>query len=356
MAEVFGKKLDEYTARQYTGDMSQMCDARAVEYRDGRASGVKAYEVYTGSGLTFSVLESRGMDIAQCAYRGKPISHIAKSGVANGTYYEPEGEGWFRTFFAGLLTTCGLSNTCAPCTDGGVSYGMHGRISNIPAENVNVRKYWQRDDYVIELSGEMREAVFYGENLLLTRRIRTKLGSREIEIHDSVRNEGFSSVPLMILYHFNFGFPLIDEKSFLHINPRETQFFDEAAEEGRKEMFRFQKPTHHYFRQVFIHRLEGNDEGQSTCLIESKGNGDIPWGVYLKKYENQLPYLFEFKMMGEGDYQLGIEPANSGPYGRREEKKAGRVRYIEPGETKNFDLLLGVVEGKDGLAGVRETM
>lgn len=355
MAEVFGRELGENAARQYAGDMAQMCDARAVEYRGGRASGIKGYEVYTGSGLTFSVLESRCMDIAQCSFRGKPISHIAKSGIADSRYYESQGEGWFRTYFAGLLTTCGLSNTCAPCTDEGIAYGMHGRISNTPAENVNVHAYWRDEEYIIELSGEIREAVFYGENLLLTRKIRTKLGSSEIEIHDSVRNEGFSTEPVMILYHLNFGFPLIDENGRLHLNPLSTEFFDGAAEKGREDMLRFQRPAHRYFRQVFIHRLEVNDEGQSICLIENEVSG-IPWGVYVKKYEHQLPYLFEFKMMGQGDYQLGIEPANSGPYGRTEEKKAGRIQLIEPGETKQFDLVVGVVEGKDGLTRTRDTI
>jgi hypothetical protein len=345
LAEIFGREYTQSEIKQYVGDISQICGTKVFDYSEGRAAGTKVIEVNTGSGLFFSVLADRALDIAHASYRGKGISHIAKSGIAHGSYYEPREDGWFRTFFAGLLTTCGLSNTCAPCDIEGIHFGLHGRLSNIPADKVNIGEYWENDDYIIEISGNIREAVFYGENLLLKRLIKTKLGAQHIEWHDTVVNEGYSSVPLMILYHFNLGFPLLNEKSRLYLRRESTSFFDEAAEKGENSMFEFQKPTHNYFRQVFIHSLEKEQDGRATvALIDERDRANM-WGVYLQKDESQLPYLFEFKMMGQSDYQLGLEPTNTGPYGRKEELQAGRIQMIEPGEERQFDLNLGIIDG-----------
>ena len=53
----------------------------------------------------------------------------------------------------------------------------------------------------------------FGENLVLTRRIEAQLGGRAIAILDRVENRGFRPTPHMLLYHFNFGWPLLDQGS-----------------------------------------------------------------------------------------------------------------------------------------------
>ncbi len=343
MAQLWGKSYTREEIKQYVGDIRQIAGTDLYRMEEGKAKGTKAIDVKTGSGLRFTLLPDRALDIAYASFRGKSLCHITKTGIADSSYYEPSGEEWFWTYFGGMLTTCGLSNTCASSDDEGRHYGLHGRISNTPAEYVTRHEYWDGDDYKIEVSGRVREAVFYGENLLLERKITTELGSTCFEIHDRVTNEGYDTVPLMILYHLNFGFPLLNARSKLYLSRESTDFFDKNAEAGKGELTVFQPPTRGFEKHVFMHTLNTRTDGSTLVALVDESDPENTWGVNLQINRNQFPYLFEFKMMGRTDYQLGIEPVNSGPYGRSEEKKAGRIRYLEAGETKDFNLTLDVM-------------
>src|SRR5258705_13654089 len=83
-----------------------------------------------------------------------------------------------RSFFGGLLTTCGLTQVGQPCVDGDEQLGLHGRIGNTPAEDVWAHAEWQGEDYGLSAGGTMRETRVYGEDLPLSRRIRVRLGER----------------------------------------------------------------------------------------------------------------------------------------------------------------------------------
>jgi hypothetical protein len=352
MARLFGRTISRSELSQYVGSLGQVFGAKPYVLSDGRAAGARAIDVRTGGGLELTILPDRALDISFASYKATPLCHVAKTGVVSSAYYEPQENGWFRSYFAGLLTTCGLSNTGAFCEVDGEKYGLHGRISNTPAEQVSVREAWVGDEREIEISGSMREAVFYQENLLLTRRITVRMGEKRFFIHDTVENQGFSEIPLFLLYHFNVGFPLLDEGSELLLSPARTDFYDEAARAGAADMLRFQKPTHEYFRQVFFHTLRQDGEGRTMAALVNRRLAGTPLGVYVKFDRAQLPEFFTFKMMGQGDYQLGLEPSNCLPMGRAAEKARDGWKMIGPQSAKSFDLEIGVIEGAEELARV----
>jgi len=347
MATLWNKNYSKNDICQYAGSISQIAGAKMYELKDGKAFGVRGIDVKTGSGLEFTVLPDRGMDISWASFKGKPLSLITKNGIVGSKYYESRGDNWFRSYFGGLLTTCGLSNTGASCDVEGVHYGLHGRISNTPAERVAIEEEWQGDEYHISVKGNVRESSFYDENLLLTRKITTKLGGKSFAIHDTVENQGYSPVPAMLLYHINIGFPLLDENTRLLINTSATDFFDEAAEMGKDAMTVFQKPTHEYFRQVFLHTLKEDSEGNTLCaVINEKLDQDIQ-GLYIRFNRRQLPEFFEFKMMGQSDYQLGLEPSNCLPMGRAVEKERNGLPFLEGQESKDFTIEMGIIESQN---------
>jgi hypothetical protein len=347
MAKLFGRTYARGDLLPYVGSLSQVCGARSYLMCDGRAQGVRGIDVRTGSGLDFTVLPDRALDIPQAAYKGKSLTHAAKTGIVSSAYYEPEENGWFRSYFAGLLTTCGMSNTGAFCEVDGEKYGLHGRLSSTPAENTRVAEGWRGDEYEIEISGSMREAVFYAENLLLTRRITARMGEKRIVVEDVVENQGWEAVPLFLLYHFNAGFPLLDENSRILFNASRTDFFDDAARQGYADMKRAQAPTRGYFRQVFLHTLREDAAGRTAVAVINDGLDGSVLGLSLSFDRRQLPEFFTFKMMGQGDYQLGLEPSNCLPMGRAAEKERGGWKMIEPQSTREFRLEIGVIEGAD---------
>jgi len=123
------------------GDMSQVAGLKRYSFTEGKAKGIEAIDVKTGSGLSFTVLPGRGMDIAWADFKGIPLSYISKAEIVSTEYYELGHQEWLLTFFVGLHTTCGLSNVGGPFIEehpllGDHHHGLNGKISNTAAHHV----------------------------------------------------------------------------------------------------------------------------------------------------------------------------------------------------------------------------
>ena len=325
------------------GDISQIAGIKQYELLNGKSRGVMGLDFKTGGGFNFTVLPGRGMDIAWADYKGLPISYISKTGVVSPSYYESNKTDWLRGFFAGLLTTCGLCNVGEPCKDidprlGEREYGLHGRISNTPAENLCIRQKWEGDKFVMEASGTMRDAIFKGENMVLERKISTSLGAKSFKIIDVIENQGFSNQPLMLLYHINIGYPLLDEESKLVINSKDITPGDDFSKRNIDDFDTFGQPLNNCPDNVYFHETQAAEDG--TCLVglvNYKHNN----GVYIKYNKSDLPKFIEWKVMSETEYVLGLEPATCLPIGRKQE-----LEYLKPGESKRIELEIGILTNK----------
>lgn len=346
MISLYGHHWDRHELQQHIGRLDQLAGIRLVEAADGMERGCRMLQVWTGSGLSFTVVADRALDIADCRFKGIPLAWASPVGVTHPTYYEPEGLGWLRSFPGGLLATCGLDSFGGPSRDAGEDFGLHGRVSNLPARSLGYRTYWAEEGgesrYELEITGQVRQARVFGENLLLRRRITTRLGSNRIRIEDVVTNEGFVPQPHMILYHFNLGFPLVSANSRLHLDADETIPRDADAEAGLAEWSSLQPPTARYREQVFRHVPAADAQGKAHIEIESPSLGiGLRW-----TYDRaSLPYLFQWKMMGEGTYVLGIEPGNcSAVEGRATARARDDLPHLEPGESRRYTLDVEAIE------------
>lgn len=352
----FEIKKDRAFLMKRMGDLSQLSGVKRYQLVDGKAKGVEAVDFKTGTGFNFTVLPGRGMDIAWADYKGVPINYMSKTGVVAPAYYEGEGMNWLRSFFAGLLTTCGLSNVGGPCeiidpVIGKENHGLHGRISNMGADHICVKEEWQGDDFVLSVSGRLRESRLHGENLTLKREIITKLGQNSFTLHDVVENEGFVEKPLMLLYHINIGYPVIDEGSRLVCSSYEIQPANALASENLGLQDTIQEPVLGAMENVYFHDLKTDQEGNTLVGVI---NDKLEMGVYIRFNKNQLSKLTQWKQLSESEYVLGIEPANCLPSGRVEQEKSGKLETIKPGEVKNFELEIGVLTDRQQIENFEE--
>jgi hypothetical protein len=321
---------EELTAR--IGDPHQLAGARGSILTDGKADGVRAVEVATGSGFTFTVLPGRGMDIPFASYKGKAISFFSGTGITSPAYFEEPGLEWRRSFFVGLLTTCGIANAGAPSVDQGTPFGLHGRVSNAAAENLCIDQEWEGDEFMIRLKGTMRESEAMVENLTLTRTVETRLGARSLRIHDTVRNRGFSPQPLMLLYHFNYGFPLLGPGArvvgpITKSVPRDDQA---RKDKGLEECLTFPEPVQGYAEKVFFHTLADRPDGRTFVALVNRDTGDgQPLGIVTRWSRKELPTFTEWKMPCKGFYVIGLEPGTMSPHGRGVLREQGALPMIE---------------------------
>ena len=124
---------------RYIGSIAQLGGTRHYQLTEGNAKGTAAIDFNTGSGLCFTVLPDRGLDIPAAVYQGVNLVYHTPNGEANPAFYNPQGSAWLRTFFGGLLTTCGLTYLGPPGNDGGEELGLHGRYSTITSAVRNRR-------------------------------------------------------------------------------------------------------------------------------------------------------------------------------------------------------------------------
>ncbi len=347
MAKLFGKEYTREEITQRVGDVFQIAGIRKVRLADGNEEGVEAYEVKTGSGFYFTVLASRGLDISTAEHNGRALAWRSSTGDVAPQYFEPEGLGWLRTFYGGLVVTCGMTYAGAPCTDEGKELGLHGRFSHTPAKNVCVSCEWDGDDYVMEISGKIRETVVFGENIVMTRKILAKMGEDRFWIHDVIENQGFETQPLMLLYHINGGFPAIDNGAEL-VAPVVSYVPRDAEAEKEKELARnLTAPIKGFKERCYYYEMKADENGWVTTALVNRNFGEGEgFGFYAKYRKDQLPKFIEWKMTCQGTYVVGMEPANCLVEGRDKDRARGILQFIEPGEKRRFDLEIGCLTSK----------
>ncbi|HWR22807.1 MAG TPA: aldose 1-epimerase family protein [Feifaniaceae bacterium] len=345
MAKVFGAELTKSELLDRVGSMDAIAGVRRMAFEDGRSRGMQAYEAVCGR-LRFTVLIDKCMDIGELYYDGIPLHFLARPGIMGNQYWY-DGPNSSRSIMGGMLFTCGLSNVGpAQQVSGGVQ-PQHGFIRNAPAVQHGARGYWEGDDYYIELFGESREAALFGENLVLRRTITARLGDDFVRIHDQIENEGCSQVPLMLMYHCNAGYPLLDRNSRLVMDAASTACRDEDARRGmaQESPLVFGTPEKGYAEQVFYHRLQRHDGRCRASLV----NPDRRLALTVDFDGKELPYLIQWKCRAAGDYVMGIEPANCHPEGVDKERENGTLRVLSPHESIETDLCFSVRSGSEAM-------
>lgn len=341
--------LEKEKLRKYLGSMSQVAGLKKYRLDDGPSAGVEAVDARTGSGLEYTVLPGRGMDIAWMSYKGVPISYMSNTGIRSAAMYEAEGMEWLRGFFAGMLTTCGFANVGSPCGGnhpviGNRHYGLHGRINTIPACQVSATEKWVGEKYVMDVTGKVRESIVHGENMLLSRRITSRLGENRIELHDVIENESNRPHPMMLLYHMNLGWPILSKDTRLLTVSKTINGANNEAQAEIDIYNCFDDPSAGRTERCYFHVPVADEEGWASVAVI---NDALELGIMFRFRPEQLPYMCEWKMLNEGEYVLGIEPGNTYPTGRANAEANGNLDMLQPGETRYVDISIEILDGAE---------
>ena len=352
--KLYGKNWSRRELEARVGRIEQVGGIRRMELTEGREKDVEQIQVRTGAGLEYYVSPMRGMDISLAQFGGVPISWQSGNGDVHPSYYDPEGGEWGRTAAGGLLMTCGLTQVGSPCEENGRKYGQHGRAHHTPAAQVSAEARWEKDEYSMTVRGTIEESRIFGESLRLTRTIGSRLGENRISIRDVVENVGEESTPHMILYHFNFGFPLMSEKTLIAFPERDVVPRDEGIPvEGYDA---WDAPQSGYRERVYYHEQANGagssanrrGEGKAEVVITNPSfpsfdaKGRVGIEVHLAWNAGTLPRLVEWKMPGEQTYVLGVEPSNCHVEGRVVERQRGTLVTLQPGESAAYELELEI--------------
>ena len=289
---------------KYIGHPSQLYGIEEHRLVGGKGDGMRLLEVHNATGMAFTLSLDRCADISRLSLGGVNYGYFAPCGYVAPTYYDGVGFGFLKSFTAGFLTTCGLTTIGAPCVDEGEELPQHGTASHLPCEQVC---YFTEGD-VMYIRVTVRDARLFGHKLLLEREYACSIYENVIHLTDRIRNVGSADCPVQVLYHCNLGYPLLDEHLQLAIPSQEVGGFTPYAEQHVADWERMEKPQRGYQEMCFFHRM--TDRVTVTAKNPACGRG-----LAISYDTAELPCFTEWKMMGEYDYVLGLEPGNSLPEG-----------------------------------------
>lgn len=333
-----GKKYSKAQILSRVGSLKQIAGSQRYMLEEGRGKGTSMIRIRNGSGLDFSIIPDKCMDIFDISFNGVQLAWISKNDIVANKFFDTRNLEWVRSFGGGMLVTCGLRNAGPPEEDGTESFGIHGRISGTPAQNVSIKEYWENDIFYQEISGKIVESNVFGENLVIYRTIYVNSEESVIELEDRIVNEGFDKQQLMLLYHLNWGFPLLSAETKLITDSK--SIIQRGEDQSELKLWnKFSDPVHGYFEKVFFHDLNPDKNQQVSYQISNPGLGI---GVRVSWDKSQLPFLTQWKMTGESDYVLGLEPGNCRPIGRKATRESGEAEYLDAFQEKRIVLRVSV--------------
>lgn len=325
---------------EFTGPAAGM-SVRKRRLAGGLRDGVDAVEIDNGR-FAVTVLPTRGMGLWKARIGELELGwNSPATGPVHPRFvnlWEPSGLGWLAGFDE-LLCRCGLESNGGPVFDerGKLLYPLHGKIANLPASRVTLAV--DSDSGELTLTGVVDEARLFHPKLRLVSSVRTRPGEPGVRIHDEVHNLSAEPGEMELVYHVNFGPPLLDPGARAVIPAKTVVSMTPRAAEGVKSWETYDPEAAGFTEQVYLFELAADGAGKTRTLLRN-AHGNL--GASLAFDVRQLPCftLWKSTQMAADGYVTGLEPGVNYPNPRTFEAEQGRVVKLSGGQQKSFDLAI----------------
>ncbi len=362
MVQLFGREMSRAQIAASAGALSQFAGVRLVTLGDGLERGIRLLEFRSGSGLRFTVLVDRAMDIADLDHKGRSVGWHSPTGFRSAALHSPEAEdgfSWTRSF-SGFLATCGLDHILGPQRVSTQSYnypghqstqhGLHGRISTIPARLTGYGETWQDERCVLWAEGIVVQSKLFGENLHLHRRIEVDLGGDEIRLTDRVVNAGFLTTPHMMFYHVNIGHPVLDDGARYLAPIRDVLWAAHSGARYRAQGVGYQTapaPSNGFVEQVWQHDMAADADGQVPVALV---NDRLGLGIEIRTRKDQMPCAYQWQYFQSGAYVMGLEPSTHHVLGNQAARDRGEMIWLGPQDSRSYETRFRILDGAGAIA------
>ncbi|MCG3198314.1 MAG: hypothetical protein GHCLOJNM_02812 [bacterium] len=346
----------QVTHQELTPRAESGWSVRKITLHGGKQEGVDLVILDNGI-LSITVVPTRGMGILEVK-GGKlrigwesPVKEVVHPAFIN--LQSRGGLGWLEGFNEWLVR-CGLENTGHPGTDEFINnvgekaqmdLTLHGKIANIPASEVEV-VVDREPPHRIAVRGRVDERMFYGPQLELWTEVSAIPGEYGFRVSDTLTNRGDSDSEFQLLYHVNFGAPLLEEGARFIAPIQSVAPFNAHAAEAIQTFQDYSAPTPGFVEQVYCMHLYSATDSRTTVGLVTQNRGRA---VSMSFSTEELPCMTLWKNTGaiKDGYVTGLEPGTSFPYNRRIERGFGRVPKIAPGGSREFHIDFEVHSGHE---------
>lgn len=354
MPRLYAKDMTRVELNAASGSLGHVAGVRLMTLEDGLERGIRMLEFRSGTGLRFTVLIDRAMDIADCEYRGMGLGWHSPAGFRHPGLHEYEGEGglaWLRSF-SGLMVTCGLDHILFMCDAPADNYiygprkksaqSIHGRVGTIPAKLSGYGEAWEGDRCMLWAEGVVSQGTVFGEHLELHRRIEVEVGTNDIRLTDRVVNRGFYRTPHMLCYHINLGHPVLEQGS-RYIAPIADVVWAAHADSYREQEVGYRTlpaPQLGFHEQVWQYEMAADAAGAVPVALV---NDRLGLGFMVTTRKDQFPCQYEWQNLQAGQYALGIEPSTNHVLGEGAARERGEMIWLDHADERMYDTLFTVL-------------
>ncbi len=313
----------------------------------GKQEGSTLIDIQTDA-IDVTLIPTRGMSVLEASAAdielgwSSPVDEVVHPSFIN--LESRGGLGWLDGFNE-LMVRCGFEWTGHPCEVEGRRHTLHGRAGNIPASSVVVQVA-KEAPHTIRVFGLLKEKTFKFSELEIWAGLSVFPGEARIEIHDTVTNLCDYERPFGVIYHTNFGAPLLGAGARVVAPMEVVSPFNDAALPGLDQWPIYKEPTRDYDEMVFNCKAFSAASGATLAALV---NADGTRGVTIRYSALQLPAFTLWKNtdLPKHGYVTGLEPGTNPPYQHTVEREMGRLRKLAAGETARFDLAIEVLRSAD---------
>jgi len=346
----------EAAGRETTPECPAAWSIRKFRLHGGKQEGVDVIAVDNGK-LVLTVIPTRGMGILEVKMGeirlgwDSPVKEVVNPAFIN--LHGRGGLGWLEGFNEWLVR-CGLESNGAPGVDefitntgdrGRMELTLHGRIANLPAREVEVAVD-SEPPYRLRVRGRVDERCMFGPKLELQTELSTEPGSAAFRIADVVTNRGDLPQEFELLYHINFGRPLLEAGAEFLAPISRARPFNERAASGIAHFNRFAAPHRGFVEQVYGMELIAAGDGRTAVMLR---NRDKDKAVLMEYSRAELPFFTLWKNTGSENegYVAGLEPGTNFPHNRRFERAFGRVPKLAPAASWKASLDVSILDANE---------
>ena len=313
------------------------------------------------------LLPGRGLGIWQAFLEGVRLGWDSPApGPVHPAFVEAAergGLGWIKGFDEWLVR-CGLEWNGAPGPDRLVDnqgreqemfLPLHGNVANLPVQFLAVTITAEPRPLIV-VRGELDEARLFGPGFRLESELTIRADEPAFTVSDRITNTRSVDAEFQILYHVNFGPPLVGAGAVFDapwslVAPR-----DHEAAGGIRRFDRFGAPKRGRVEQCFYLELAGRGRRKETSVLLTGPKRDR--AVELSFSTRDLPCFSLWKNTGSraDGYVVGLEPATNYPNRRAVEREQGRVRVLESGASWSGTLNFRLHRGRRDVSRIRSTV
>lgn len=335
------KKSQEFELRKKCNNLNAYCGIKDYLYNDGPSRGMRAFDLKNGRNVEMTLVADRGLDIASFRYKGLNVGLNNKVGMRSPYLYTENGaSGFLKQFHGGLMSTCGITYAGAAGEDNGKALGLHGPFNNLPAEKVCATVDYIDDERVIKVTGEVHESEVFGPDMLMKREFTLHSESDKICIHDVVFNQSYERQPVMLIYHINFGYPVLDAGAKCYFSAGKVAPRTDFAKEGMAMYNVMEEAGVGREEQCYYHTEQPTD-GEAFAMLH---NEKLGIAAIVRFDQSVLPFMCQWKCMRAGEYALGLEPTTSGVVSRAEARELGDLTYLDAGESREYNVSIELTD------------